>query len=138
MSIRFAQFCDDIRQEANGKWLLVGCYGDNMILSSMPYSGKLACFLTLSIPKGTTAVFADYSLASGATIARMEIEVVELPDNISETAQIPFPPIQINVSSPDELVLKIGFARDQVEEVGRLAITVGAQPNLNSAAAKSG
>lgn len=46
-----AIYCDDIRQEINGKYTLVGCYGSHMFLSEFP--AKLPRFnahTTLYIP----------------------------------------------------------------------------------------
>lgn len=41
ISSDFAFFCDDVRQEANGKFLFIGAYSEGLILSNNPSSLNL-------------------------------------------------------------------------------------------------
>lgn len=129
MSTNFAQFCDDIRQESNGKWILIGCYGHTMVVPGFPFAGKISCFLTLSVAKGTTSLKSVYSLASGAELALLEMDLIEAPDNDTEVAQVPLPPVPLHLSSADELILKVGLDNNDPMEVGRLIVALGQIPS---------
>src|SRR6185436_1737323 len=50
--IETAVLCDDIRQERNGKYLLIGVYGGNLVVQSFPTDVVLSLWM-LAHPKTT-------------------------------------------------------------------------------------
>lgn len=123
--IRFAQFCDDIRQEINGKWILIGCYGSNMVVSSFPYNNSISCFVTGACDPETKSADIEYSLASGAVIGRMHMEIIAIVGDKPDIIQLPVPPLPISLSRGDELILKLRFGDEEMQEVGRLRVEQG-------------
>src|SRR5512139_3475912 len=45
LEVETVVLCDDIRQEANGKYLLVGVYGSNIVVRRFPVNIRLAVWL---------------------------------------------------------------------------------------------
>lgn len=40
-------FCDDIRQERNGKWLLIGVYGADILVRGLPADLRLSLWIVI-------------------------------------------------------------------------------------------
>lgn len=51
MKFESAFFCDDVRQEANGKFIFIGVYGDDIILNSFPTGMNLQMVLSARFEK---------------------------------------------------------------------------------------
>jgi hypothetical protein len=45
INVETVVLCDDIRQEANGKFLLIGVYGGNVVIPSFPANLNLAVWM---------------------------------------------------------------------------------------------
>lgn len=55
-------YCDDIRQEHNGKTMLIGCYENDMVLKKIPYTiSKMYCYFNLRLSLDDSAN--DFSVA---------------------------------------------------------------------------
>lgn len=124
-NLLFAQFCDDIRQEDNGKWLLIGCYGDTMLLDAFPQSMTLRAFVTFDHLSDFSAATFRLSLGSGALISEARMLVAENPyenDHRMVRAQLPSPPFALSLSREDELVLEVQIGDEDWREAGRLKI----------------
>lgn len=119
----FVIFCDSVRQEANGKFILVGCYGEAMVVQGFPYSAQLAMFLTLYHLPERINLTSEVRLASGAILGRIEMQL-ETQDGIT-TAQVPLPHISLSLSSADYVQLWIGVNSANLELVGQLSIKAG-------------
>lgn len=132
MNSSYAVFCDDIRQETTGKFLLVGCYGAALVCSHFPYAGRIAALVHQFNAKPGSTFRAEYSLESGAVLAAIEIEVPAV-DPMPAFLQAPLPPFDVVVSSADTLILKTATGDDQLEVVGRLNITQGTVPDIRAA-----
>ena len=122
--IAFSQFCDDIRQEANGKFIIIGCYGDTMQVKSFPVNMRMSVFVTYTCRGGSRIFNANLKLASGALVGTAKIEVEENPYDESElaAAQIPVSGLQVMLSREDELVFEFGVDDETPREIGRLKI----------------
>ena len=71
----YAVFCDDIRQEINGKITMVGIYTDRLLVSSVPTVLPKLC-LALSIATDKEKMFEEISVTG--TFGRDEVFKMEL------------------------------------------------------------
>ncbi|WP_306046099.1 hypothetical protein [Nioella sp. MMSF_3534] len=85
MPYGFTVFCDDIRQEVNGKTTLVGCYSGDMNFSKPAPArvANLCAYINIRIPNGTRFeaihVWANHQQGEDVkTIFSAEIEVESL------------------------------------------------------------
>lgn len=117
----YAIFCDDVRQEVNGKFLLVGCYSRVALVTSFPTKMPLTALVAFRCDVEKFDFHASWSLSTGAQLGGVEIEVEgELrPDDF---AHIPLPRIMLNLSSPDEVILKGWKNGEEPQELGRLRV----------------
>jgi len=53
-SIKYALICDDVRREENGKLILIGVYGSNISLATMPATLPLVLALGIETKKPLT------------------------------------------------------------------------------------
>jgi hypothetical protein len=51
MKFESAFFCDDVRQEANGKYIFIGVYGDDIIINSFPTGMNLYLVISARFEK---------------------------------------------------------------------------------------
>lgn len=123
----FVQFCDDIRQEANGKWILIGCYGESMVVPQFPFSGRLSCLVTMEAEAAPHRIEVEFRLASGGRIGTLEMELEAIPGPYTRF-QLPIPPASLTFSSPDTIMLYLGVNGEPVRELGRLKIEQGQVP----------
>ena len=123
-TLPFVQFCDDIRQEMNGKYILIGCYGGVMTLSAFPFVTRLCAFITAELSSHSADVRVVYKLRSGAKIGELSFSV-EAPEDSGgnlERGQIPLPGIPISLSSPDEISISWSVGGGPLEEIGSLRV----------------
>ena len=126
----FAIFCDDIRQENNGKFLIIGCYSDSMVVSSFPYSGALCALVYTEKIRAPSKCRFEYRLQTGATLAKVEMEL-NLPPGAQtpRIAQIPVPSVPISLSSPNIIELWFAVGNSSLEKIGDLHAVQGAVPS---------
>jgi hypothetical protein len=111
-------FCDDIRQEVNGKLLFIGCYSGVMNVSQFPFVFRVGAVAIINAPiNEVQKITCRYKMKGGEELARTElaIESVEVPNKlIPDHSLIPMPPQIVRVSGPDalELWVKLDGGRD--------------------------
>lgn len=78
-----AQFCDDIRHERGGKFSLIGCYRDEMLVPTLPYVAPRFCAQVLvSTPLDQPFEHLKISLqANGEILAEIEYSQEELEEH---------------------------------------------------------
>jgi hypothetical protein len=114
--------CDDVRQEYNGKEILIGVYSGHIIVPSTPFSIKLSIWFEYMAPRkeGNTV----YMKISYNEQKRVEFKgTVEVLTECS--MGITFPPFTLNSDSVGELMIQ--YSRNGVEwtDVKRKKIMVG-------------
>ncbi len=111
--VETAVLCDDIRQERNGKYLLIGVYGGNLAVRSFPTDVVLALWI-LARPKmaGRTKVRMRVVGPQESTLVEGELEF-NLRDTASATIMaLPGMPLQVQ----NEGELRFEMASDERNE----------------------
>jgi hypothetical protein len=100
-----AIICDDIRREDNGKAILIGVYGSNIILQSLPAT------LALSIWVHLDARFSGEKVINFRVIgtARNPISELAVDANIARPGGVivPIPPFPVFLESEGELTVEM-------------------------------
>jgi hypothetical protein len=95
--------CDDIRKEINGKDILIGVYGGDIVVPATPFVLVLAVWFEYSPSRpGKQAITAKASFSGRALLeVRAEIEALE------ETAGIAMPRLVVEGHTEGDLVIEI-------------------------------
>lgn len=83
--VLIAQFCDDVRQEIGNKISLIGCYGSELLVESLPaVLPKLCVQIKLLTPKERPLERAVLrALLNGESLGEIEIPVLQLNTKIN-------------------------------------------------------
>lgn len=124
-------FCDDIRQEVNGKFILLGVFSGNMVVSGFPTSQKLCAFVTLdAVPTGTQLF--DFSTSEGAHFGTLEVEL-EAAADAAPPFMLPIPPLMINLSQAATVRLRTRLAGEEDWQVlGEIKVESSSEPILTA------
>ena len=124
--VRFVLPCDDIRQEMNGKFILIGLYSEAFVPERLPTPVRLVLALFVDIDEpGVYALELELrhdSATPPSAVLRLEFEA-SAP---TKQALIPIPPASLLIGQPGDLTVHYG--PDKVE-IMRLAIT---RPNATA------
>lgn len=129
MTETHAIFCDDVRQEVTGKFILVGCYSGVLRTDRFPLNIEIAALLGFGPSSAKFAIRARYELASGAELGKLELEG-ETDSFDGSLVYIPLPKVSVSLSRADELVLKASIDGKDEAEVARLKIELRGAPNM--------
>ncbi|WLG72198.1 DUF6941 family protein [Pseudomonas simiae] len=116
----YAVFCDDIRQEINGKITMVGIYTDRLFVSSVPTVLPKLC-LALAIATDKTNMFEDVSVTGtlgGDEVFRMQLQKDQIQSIVD---QAPKPEIPAKFFTIQLNAILTPF---QLERTGKLVIKV--------------
>lgn len=117
-------FCDDVRQEVNGKHLLVGVYGPEMIFKEFPAHTMLAIFHRIhNLPDGEH----KYKLRMAGLGGEKDFEITaELSPEESVTARhmahVVLNKIGIQIPNPTVLKFYSQLDDDPEIEIGQLVV----------------
>lgn len=120
-------FCDDVREEINGKISLIGIYGRKMFMSQFPcLYPKL--FVVVDAEISSIETLHDFSLAMhvpGSPPHQMPIDVETLR-NAPNQAQpfqfrVIFSAIPLEFQNPGPIIVSSKFGK-KIQEIGRLEI----------------
>ena len=121
----FVQFCDEVRQEINGKYILIGCYGGSIITSHFPFATSLSAFLSLDPIDPGFEFSARYTLTSGGFLGEMSFRMEAFePGPFQKISQVPLFPLRLQLSAPDTLILQVSINGSPYVEAGRLQIAL--------------
>ncbi len=129
MTKNHAIFCDDVRQEITGKFILVGCYSGVLRTERFPLNIEIAALLGFFPSSAKFAIRASYELASGAELAKLEFEG-ETDSFDGSLVYIPLPKVPVSLSRADELILRASIDGKHVAEVARLRMELGGPPKM--------
>lgn len=131
MKIESAFICDDVRQEGNGKFIFIGAYSQDILISSFPTALNL--YIVIS---------ARFENANGQEIeieARLSDQLAlkgKLTANIAITG-FGFLPILIplvNIMAPGDLVIRLKADGSKWREVSKISIKLGTSPTVQASA----
>lgn len=107
-----AIFCDEIRQENNGKYILIGVYTSGMVVRNFPVNQRISALVTFHEAPPSNLMF-TLKTPSVAEFGQLEVEM-EVDDGSSGPYMIPLPPLPILVSGPDLLQLEVKMGEETV------------------------
>ena len=107
LKVETVVLCDDIRQEANGKYLLVGVYGANVVVKGFPADLRLSVWiLGLARKPGKAEMRLRIIGPQEATLVEGAIEV-----EVKETATIiALPGLPLQVQREGKMSIEIASA----------------------------
>jgi len=104
-------FCDDVRIEMNGKFILIGAYTADMVVQAYPWQGNLCPVILASMPPSeVTKVAVRVASKAGANFgaASFELKPPALPAPVNR-AMIPLPPVGVTLSGDDTVQLFVAI-----------------------------
>lgn len=115
-------FCDDIRQEANGKHILIGVYGSDLVPSAFPITFPLAVWLKISdAPRGPHKF--KLSLQSpGGSESGVEGDMNIPPEAPANGVVLGFGGFPVQLNGPGTIVALLSIDNAEPEEVGTLQV----------------
>lgn len=125
---KFALFCDDVRQEVNGKLIAIGIYSGGINVPSFPWGGGLSTLISLGLLTiGEHSVRCSFKSTSGAVFGQLEATI----DNQSATVGVlfPTPALAFSLSSPDTIELYVGVDGAEEKLVATMPVALGSAPN---------
>ena len=120
--------CDEVRDEANGKKIFLGVYGDDLVLGDIPAEiSKITFIATIAgLPKGQTPIKFVFESPSGKAMISGDSNVDVLD---------PSKPARIIMSVPNPLFIelgdypvKIGFGKSQPRLCHTLTVKLAPKP----------
>lgn len=105
-------FCDDIRQENNGKVLLIGVYADNLQVSHMPARLPLSAWIRLyDLPQGASKLVLRF-LVNGVEQRTANIEINVADSDAVVNAYLVGVPLELDM--PGAITLEVAVADGDV------------------------
>lgn len=119
--------CDDIRQETNGKQILIGVYGNAVIVPSMPFSIPLCAWIEYQTREiGVDTVHVRLSYTTGFSVSvRIDIQIHE-----AGTLGLAIPPVLVSGAADGELVIELSRNGATWREIKRKPIRRGQIPMI--------
>lgn len=115
----FAVFCDDIRQEASGKEILIGVYGSDIIPTSLPATILLSIWIKVegvTVPVNTFTI--ELTNSSGRSLAKFDGTSTTSQPPLHGTFMAALGGLPITFEKPDILTAWIDINGQRLEAGG--------------------
>ena len=118
--LEYSLLCDDVRREDSGKFIVIGLYGDNILVQSFPALLQLSLLVSVrsqsagDVPFLLEAMLADQEVYVGEGTLRFE--------EPGSRAMARFGNIIISAASAGPLVIRCKFGRGKKQVMNRLMI----------------
>ena len=117
-----AIFCDDIRVEDNGKFILIGVYGSDLVPGRMPNQFPLSIFVRATgLPVGPSKFRLEMVMPGGKVTSVVEGEGFRDSNNTRPVIMV-FPSLHCEIEKYGDLVCRLSIDGAEPEEIGRLPI----------------
>ncbi|MDX8534301.1 hypothetical protein RFM41_24565 [Mesorhizobium sp. VK25A] len=114
-------FCDDIRVASGGKHILIGIYGGNIILPSLPASFQISLWVRIfGLPLGEHSFQAHVGGSDGKFGAVFEGSAIVQDDR--DPAVFTFERFPLHVETAGHIAVTFSFDNEPAFEVGNLRI----------------
>ncbi len=131
ISLKWMIFCEDVRREINGKYILIGVYTDNLTTPSFPSDLEIGFFAHGSFDEAAKEVPFRFRilLEPGALVVfSMGATAVKARSEGANAFNFDISRIGIQVQRPGDLVLEFSQHGNQWQEVGRLPVLSSQNP----------
>jgi hypothetical protein len=120
-----ALLCDDVRHEFNGKQIIIGVYGDNILVPSLPTSITLCLWMRFKAPSAGAYVI-DWSVIGArlqqlAPVQSINVDVKDSTGHVDVNVKS-----TLNINEPE--VLRFQWRDNGGEWKDALSIEMGLQP----------
>jgi hypothetical protein len=115
--------CDDIRQETNGKHILIGVYGGNILVPEANFSLQLCMWIEfIATSCGTETMHIRVSYAKNVIVVmKAELEINEIGPMAVATPGVP-----VQGASEGDVVIEISSDGQNWKEIKRKSVRKGA------------
>lgn len=112
-------FCDDVRQEANGKFIFIGVYGDDIILNSFPTGMNLHIVISARFEKaGPQEIEIEARLSDKIALkGKLQANIVN-----AGLGFLPIPIPLVQISAPGELTVRLKMNDAKWREISKINI----------------
>jgi hypothetical protein len=123
--------CDDVRQEVNGKQIIIGVYGNRIVVSSMPFGIPISIWMEFDAKKlGKNSFQVKISYSTGfETVIRVDLDIYEIG-----SIGIATPPILVSGAADGQLTVEVSNDGKKWKVIKRKAIQRGTITSLQSIA----
>lgn len=123
LTVKKVIICDDVRQEHNGKSILIGVHAGDIIVPNFPAIFPLALWLEARIENGNGPVSFEFRFRNLDTgpIAGYSDRTI-LPPSIIESATFPLPQMSIFMQEKGILIAEMKFGDNDWLELERIAV----------------
>jgi len=125
-------FCDDVRQEVNGKFVLIGVYSGEVVVNKFPWVGRLFPILLMKgEPIEIKSVHFTVGTPGGAQFADFRTELESPPSPGGRAPRgglLPLPPCPITLSGPDEVQIAVSLNDGPANMVGGISVIAAKEP----------
>lgn len=116
--------CDEIRQEANGKYIILGVYSAGIAVQQLPAQLGLSLYLILQFPKeGQHKLYIKAAHANHQANIEVGIDILTTKYPMA----IPTPQLPMTFTEPGELIVSVGLDADSMIEVARFDVVANPQ-----------
>jgi hypothetical protein len=117
--------CDDVRHENNGKQILIGVYGSNIVVQSIPFMLNLSIWLEYNAPKrGEDHVHIRF-LFESKPVSGVEIRINVLDPGLMTIAT---PQLPVHGASEGWLSVELSSDGKKWGEIKRKRVQAGSSP----------
>lgn len=115
-------FCDDIRTENNGKHILIGVYGSDLVPGAMPSAFPIALWIRVEgVPLGKAAFRLEIEMPGGNNNVVLQGEG-ERRDSDRPVIMV-FNQIPCTLERYGNIICRLSVADSEPIEIGRLAVS---------------
>lgn len=129
--------CDDVREEWNKKEMLIGVYGNDMLINKLPTSLRLAVHVLVEMEGEGMVPFEVEMEApdhSNKTKVGGAIEILA-PTKMHQQVGLSLPGFVIKISEGGELIIRMRQHEGEWETIKSLPVKVAAQQETNDSLA---
>lgn len=120
-------FCDDVRQEANGKHILIGVFGTDILPSRLPGVLPLAFYLRIfGMTKGDHQFKITIATEAGDWQAEIDGKTTVIDDTTASV--FPFGAMPVQIQKPGGIVAKISIDGSNPQEIGGITVRAPVEP----------
>jgi len=110
LRIKFGIVCDDVRREDNGKLILIGIYGSNILVSSFPAMLALSLVISVDVLENFEGPILIRALLNGEKIVEGRTNLTMV---IGNDALITLPTMPVRIDKAGVLAFQLRMSSDE-------------------------
>ncbi|WP_135507511.1 DUF6941 family protein [Roseovarius aestuariivivens] len=119
-----AIFCDDIRREDNGKLLIIGAYGGNIIVNKLPVQLRLSIWIRATdLPESPSPGLIKISVNAEQV---HQIDISDRAQDDTGLTQFLLIGVPIDLEAPSRITVELKIDDDKTERRAEIEVTPAA------------